>query len=219
MTVGTVNTDVGRSAHRRWGGISEAGVDPIHQPLILHRALETHFRFAALLDRRSEVAIHRPIPADVADARHDHARPGPAANHDEGAVRFEGDDTVAAEQLRKRAARGGARAPRASSTARRPPNCRTGTRPSGSSAGGRARDPKARADTPARGRSADRGCPPGAASESLPRRTRRRQPWSDRCASRRLSSAASRWSRSARRPCRRWHPRATSVRSVTASGL
>ena len=68
---------------------TDGGVDLIHEPLILDRALETHFRRAAVADRADEIAIHRAVATDVPEAREHQPGKSTAADQDDRAVRLE----------------------------------------------------------------------------------------------------------------------------------
>ena len=86
----------------------------------------------------AEVAIHRLVAADVAEAREDAAAASPLPRTStNSAVRLERDDAVAAEQLRQPQALEAATESRASSRASRPRRCRSGTPPSCSWRAGR----------------------------------------------------------------------------------
>src|SRR5258705_10392070 len=67
------------------------GVDLIHEPLILEGALEAHLRRSVLSNRAQEITIHRPIPTNITESRHEHPRHPAAPDTDERAVRFELD--------------------------------------------------------------------------------------------------------------------------------
>ncbi len=112
---------MGGAHHAVTSGPLEAGVDLIHQALVLHGAFEAHLGRAAVADRATQVAIHRLVAADVAKARQEQPRPALAAGQHEGAVALERDDALAAEELRQAQRRAAATAPRASSRASRRP--------------------------------------------------------------------------------------------------
>src|SRR5436190_15282461 len=82
-------------------GPRHALVDLIHQPLILDGALEAHLGLPPGPDRGGKVAVHRAIPADVLQqpGNRDPAPSPPAHQHDR-AVGLEGDDALAAIELR-----------------------------------------------------------------------------------------------------------------------
>jgi hypothetical protein len=69
--------------------------------MVVHRALDAHLGLCAVTDRPDEITIHGTIAADVAEPGKSQARRACTAHHDEGAVGFEGNDALAAKDLRQ----------------------------------------------------------------------------------------------------------------------
>src|SRR5687768_7408961 len=74
-------------------------VDLVHQPLVHHGPFETHLRRPAVADGGNEIAIHRLIAADIAEARQQQPRQPAAPRQHEETVGFKRDDPLAAVKL------------------------------------------------------------------------------------------------------------------------
>src|SRR6266850_1535281 len=96
-----MRSDVGFGAWASGLAVSQAGVNLVHQLLVLDRPLDAHLRNAMLPDGRREITVHRLVAADVAKAGKQQRRQPLAAHEDEQPVGFEGDHAPAPEQLRE----------------------------------------------------------------------------------------------------------------------
>src|SRR5262245_53650280 len=69
--------------------------------MILDGPLEAHLRRAPFTNGPDEIAVHRLVATDVPESWEHDPRQATPAGHDHTAVRFECDDPLASEQLRR----------------------------------------------------------------------------------------------------------------------